>query len=369
MPRTERVVLSAPGKLVLAGEYAVLHGRRALVAAVSRRVRLSVSATARAATALPATSSSAVDGAVRSPGPGAGSPAAGAGSLGSAAMPPELRLAMASAARRLGLAPTDAMLAPDPALEALLQPSLDVGALLSPGGVKLGLGSSGAGAVLGAAAIFHSAGLDLASPSMRTRVFEAALEGHRAVAPSGSGVDVAASALGGVLSFVRGAEHGAPRVAPERTDAPAAVSVVWSGTPVRTSEFVRAVGAFEASAPAEHRASIARIGDAADAFVDAWRAGDGPALLDATREHHAALGALGEAAHVPIVDDRLARLASLAEAARGALKPSGAGGGDVALAFFPDPACCANFETRVLEEGFDLVPLALGADGAREEAA
>ena len=58
-----------------------------------------------------------------------------------------------------------------------------------------------------------------------------ALDGHRAVAPEGSGADVAAATLGGVVRFRReAARDAAPVDWPEGL----AIDVVWTGSPART---------------------------------------------------------------------------------------------------------------------------------------
>jgi phosphomevalonate kinase len=64
----------------------------------------------------------------------------------------------------------------------------------------------------------------------------------------------------------------------------------------------------------------------------------------------------------------LARVAALAEAHGGGAKPSGAGGGDVALAFFDDEDRAEAFRGACRLERLALVPLAIGVEGVRVEA-
>jgi phosphomevalonate kinase len=64
----------------------------------------------------------------------------------------------------------------------------------------------------------------------------------------------------------------------------------------------------------------------------------------------------------------LARVAALAEAHGGGAKPSGAGGGDVALAFFADEDRAEAFRGACRLEGLTLVPLAMGVEGVRLDA-
>jgi phosphomevalonate kinase len=50
-------------------------------------------------------------------------------------------------------------------------------------------------------------------------------------------------------------------------------------------------------------------------------------------------------------------LATLAAAFGGAAKPSGAGGGDVAVALLPDPEARAHFERACDDAGFHRIPV------------
>jgi phosphomevalonate kinase len=152
--------VSAPGKLMVSGEYAVLEGAEAVVAAVDRRAYVQLN---RAA-AQPATSASHTQ----------------------PTLPPEVLSTRACVEARFGPVPG-----------AL---SVDVSEL-QQGGKKLGLGSSAAAAAATAAALLRAHGRDLADPAARALCLELSLQGHRAVAPEGSGADVAASVLGGFVRF------------------------------------------------------------------------------------------------------------------------------------------------------------------------
>ncbi|HEY1956626.1 MAG TPA: hypothetical protein VGH28_13480 [Polyangiaceae bacterium] len=129
--------VAAPGKLVIAGAYAVLEGAPALVVAVNRR-------------------------AYAFDGPGESTT--------------EVRAALAK------------------------PPAVDVSELQHEG-TKLGLGSSAAALVAAIALRAALRGGDLASESTRRAIFARAREVHAEVQGGGSGVDVAASTYGGVLRY------------------------------------------------------------------------------------------------------------------------------------------------------------------------
>ncbi len=76
------------------------------------------------------------------------------------------------------------------------------------------------------------------------------------------------------------------------------------------------------------------------------------------------MAALGRAADVPIVTPALHRAESLAEELGGGAKPSGAGGGDVGVAFLPDRAAAATFSSRVRAAGVNILDLNVDLEGA-----
>lgn len=318
--------VSAPGKLMISGEYVVLEGAEAIVAAVDAR--------------LVALGSDPADD---------GSSGASARSPDDAGLPPEAVLTRQRAEDVLG--PTDMSL------------TLDRSAL-NRDGRKLGLGSSSAASAAVAGAVLAWHGQDPAAH--RDRVLEWALAGHRAVAPQGSGADVAAATLGGVVRYRRERPEEAAQVAlPDRL----AIDVVWTGTPARTSELVAKVRALESSDPASYRAAMDRLAEAAAGLAGALGSGDAGAAVEAAGRHGEAMDALGRAAGAPIVTDSLREVARLAAAHGGASKPSGAGGGDVALAFFEGDDAKIAFRGACDDAGLALLTLRIGDEGVRLDGA
>ncbi|MEM9057456.1 MAG: hypothetical protein AAGD86_08265 [Pseudomonadota bacterium] len=178
---TGAVDASAPGKLVLTGEYAVLDGAPAVSMAISRRAIVRVE---------PAS-----DFCVRAPGFLSGSVRFAVdadGRLRWLAGDPDVR-------RRLAL--VDRVVAPllagrAPAPFAL---RLDTRAFFAADGRKLGLGSSAALTAALSAALTRHLGLPAQTPDA---FLAAALERHRRVQGGrGSGVDLATSLHGGVIEY------------------------------------------------------------------------------------------------------------------------------------------------------------------------
>jgi phosphomevalonate kinase len=268
------MIVRAPGKAFLSGEYAVLHGAPAVVVAVSRHVR------ARLET-----------------GPA-----------------PRLSPFLAELLRRRPAPPGTYPVADSSALEA-------------PGGGKLGLGSSAAVTVAAAGALLARDGRPLHDPAVRAELLRLCVASHRAAQDGrGSGGDVAASVYGGV---VRVALHaGEVEVTPAELPDGFCLRFFRLGGSVSTPEMLRRVEELAAAEGARHAALMDALVGAAEDF------GHDP--IASMRAQLRRLTALGVAAGVEIVPRVAWALAAAAEAVGGAAKPSGAGGGDLAVALVPE---------------------------------
>jgi phosphomevalonate kinase len=224
---------------------------------------------------------------------------------------------------------------------------IDTSAFHDPEGRKLGVGSSAAAAVVAAALL----GRD--HRGSRAELLSLAVEAHRdAAGGTGSGVDVAASLFGGVIAAPR--QPGPVLELAPRIEG-LSLFVLATGQSASTAGMVATV---EASPgwPARARSMSAL----AEAGIAAWLAQDAAAYLDVVRRYGQAMLELGREAGVSIVDARLERLMERAAQEGGAAKPSGAGGGDVAIAFAPNPGLGARLAA---ECGFALVPIGVDPRG------
>ena len=282
----------APGKLMLAGEYAVLIGGPSIVAAVDRYV------------------------------------VAGLGNQD-------------RGYRLIGAEADDAL--PRITLETCGHPALlenlwvDVSQLYADDGQKMGLGSSAASIV----AICRAAGVK------KDGLLEVAQDAHRRLQHgAGSGADVAASALGGVLHYQLahsvlegwGLWSGAPDYPiTQAIELPQdlRVEAIWLGEPASSTELVGRVAAHQNVDSTEAMHSIIA---SAKQMLAGCMTNDTRLFLKGAQAADKAMEALGAATGAPIIVDAHRELRRALEGTPMVCKPSGAGGGDFSLVFGPADA-------------------------------
>jgi len=332
----KRITASAPGKLFLTGEYAVLAGAPALVAAVDRHARVHVALE-----------------------PGAG---------------PLVVESLAEGQRRV---------VADPAHDALALGGGDAGAVLAAlrvtrdaapslaatraevlvdtrgflaDGRKLGLGRSAATVTAAVAAFLAAVGRQ-----DRREVLDAALAAHALFQDGrGSGADVAAAVRGGVLEFRRDGARVAvvPRTLPRGLH----LLVAWSGEGVATDPMLQR---FAARTREPHAlGELVAVSQRAAAAVER---GDGAELLDAVASTADLLARLGDETGIAIVTPALARLMTAARRVGAVAKPSGAGGGDCGIALATSAAQADAVRAAWRAEGIMPLPVAIAAEGVRHE--
>lgn len=354
---TVRLALSAPGKLVLLGEYAVLFGAPAAIMAVNRRAQVELVAadgplwSVRAPGLLsgPARFGLAADGRVRWADP----PHA-----------PEARLPLVEGV-------LSAMVAAGMLDVGSVRPAdliLDTRAFFRgdpPHRIKLGLGSSAAVTVAFASGLARWSGRDdlVADRGgwLRTLVaLHRTLQGGR-----GSGLDVATSLLGGGIEF-RLDPTGSVATA-EALPIPEGLHLVflWTGRVADTSSFLEQLDHRMASDGGAVTRALDQLGEIAQSGVTALRSGRIESVLDAVDATCDALERLGHDARLPILSDEHLELGRLARRHNARYKPSGAGGGDIGIAWANDPDAAAATASAAKAAGFHVLDLHPDPDGLR----
>ncbi|MFI8537491.1 phosphomevalonate kinase [Streptomyces aquilus] len=355
------VVRRAPGKLFVAGEYAVVEpGNEAILVAVDRYITVTVSEAAGPGVVV---TSDLAPGAVRHAWQG--------GRLTGGADTPHVVAAIETVAALL-------------AERGLPVPPLDVSisSTLHEEGRKFGLGSSGAVTVATVAAVAAYCGLDL---SLEERYRLAVLASIQ-VEPKGSGGDLAASTWGGWIAYsapdrgvvadlARGGVEAAlrapwPGFSLRRLPAPNGLrlEVGWTGNPASTPSLVAGLHRRTWRGSASHQKFVATTGDFVSAAVTALEEGDAEGLLRQIRRARQELARLDDEVRLGIFTPELTALCDAAEGVGGAAKPSGAGGGDcgIALLAADAPHDISHVRQRWAAAGVLPLPLSPALEGIEE---
>ncbi|MFG2503214.1 phosphomevalonate kinase [Streptomyces sp. NPDC048441] len=370
-PAPAEVVRRAPGKLFIAGEYAVVEpGNPAILVAVDRHVTVTVSGADAGEVVI---SSDLGPRRVRCRWHdsrlvpyGSGDEQRDLGGL----------THVASAVEVVGRLLAERGL-PPPA------PNVAVSSSLHDNGTKFGLGSSGAVTVATVAAVASFCGLEL-SPGTRFRL---AMLATTAIDPRASGGDLAASTWGGwiayqapdraaVLDLARqlGLEEALrapwPGFEVRRLPPPQGLSleVGWTGEPASTTSLVSGLDRRSWRGSTSHQRFVENTNHCVRASIAALERGDRHDLLHQVRRARRELALLDEEVDLGIFTSRLTALCDAAEAVGGAAKPSGAGGGDCGIALLDAEAApdIAHVREQWVSAGVLPLPLRPAPEGNAE---
>lgn len=320
----------APGKLFLTGEYVVLMGAPAVVAAVDRFVDVRLTLDDAPG---PLTVESLAGGTTWVAPVGRNdAPGGDAGAVLAA-----FRAAAARGAIRPHLAATAVV---------------DSRAFLD-GDRKLGLGRSSA-TVAAATAAFLSTG----ERPRRGDILACGLAANALFQEGrGSGADLAAAVHGGVVEVTRAGEG--LGVVPRTLPTGLHLLAGWTGESAPTGLLLARFAAAAARGPR----TLGALADVAKRAAAAVAAGDAQALAAAVDRSADLLERLGAEVDIPIVTPALARLVAAARDVGAVAKPSGAGAGDCGIALARSEAQAAAVRAAWQSVGIVPLPLAVAPEG------
>lgn len=331
------VQADAPGKLVLLGEYAVLDGAPALVAAINRRARVRLHT--------------------------------GQGPDCLVSAPGLLETTIRIQSREMGSWKEQLPLLAEAFrkfprfTESVIEIVMDTREFFrqSPTGpIKLGLGSSAAltTALLGAITEL------LSGPESNPPSIAELLRFHRGLQKGrGSGVDLAAALEGGILSYRLDPSSDQPTFDPVDLPAKLFLSFIWTGRPATTGRFLAALAKAQEARPGETRKILEEMAELSSSGLQALqdqRAEDLAEIIDAYSE---SMEKLGRLIRQPILSEEHRRLRRLARDCGLAYKPSGAGGGDFGMALSRSRDTLAEFESQARALGYAIPKLEIDARG------
>lgn len=339
---------SAPGKLVLVGEYAVLDGARAIAASIGVRARAQVVAIPGDESVFIDTSNgrawyfACTDDGLR----WVGDDPAANGTI--------LSAVCAEIARRPGALESASAFRVSMHTEAFFN-------RIGGAWTKLGLGSSAAVLVALVGALSTELQLRLSQDALLALCHAAhcRFQGGR-----GSGLDVAAAINGGVICARAGSASGPVEASPCGWPDGMSILPIWSGVGASTRELLVRFDRYRGENPDEYRRHLVRLKARSEQACAAWAEGSAGDCLTAVALYDEALRAFDHAAGIGIVTAVHEDIRRLVEGQGAVYKTSGAGGGDFGLALTDSPerleavrAACRQRGLMVLDEPFAVAGL------------
>ncbi|MFD1453718.1 phosphomevalonate kinase [Oceanobacillus sojae] len=219
-------------------------------------------------------------------------------------------------------------------------------------GSKYGLGSSAAVVTAVVSAILKRF---LPYEPSKQLIFKLASISHVITQGNGSGADVAASSYGGLLQYssfqadwllrayndvdtiTKLAESYWPYFTVKSIKLPATIHMCigWTGSPAFTSSFISKFRDLKDSNPSQYEQFLSESRVAVSNFLNGVTYADPVQIIEGIRLNRRALAELGRNGGVDVETPALTDLCDLAEQHGGVGKPSGAGGGDCGIAFLP----------------------------------
>jgi len=337
--------VSAPGKMIIIGEYAVLEGAPALVCAVDRRAFISVNR------------KNSSEFLVSSPSLGLEPQPFVINSLGRVRFDPcldescEKRFGFFRRIFEAALDYTYAAGAHLPALEIELDTDDFYSKELHS---KYGFGSSAALTTALIKAVCISAGIN-AEPA---EIFKASLDiHHKAQGNLGSGIDIAASNFGGILVYERSLDPSSQLKVPRQVQPWPEMQIlpIWTGRSASTRRMVSGVGQLREEQPALYKEILERLSEISAAGCQAYQEQQADVFLECAASFYSSLEFLGAKSNMPIISESHANINKLVTECGGKYKPSGAGSGDIGLAFSSDPEITGKIKEKLIEEEIKLL--------------
>lgn len=319
-----RITASAPGKIILLGEYAVLEGAPALVSAINRSARVSIEPNSKDSFQVFAVNLN--------------FPAAGF------VINQNLKIDFMAKTGKVARARLHLFKS---VLEHLisewqvhLRPfkmTIDSSEFFSPDGdAKYGLGSSAAVTVALIKALnrYH-----FNKPITPPDLYRLALRAHHhAQGKKGSGVDISASVFGGLQKFtIPDFEHN-HYPDPEFIGYPSSLIMlpVFAGYAVSTTNYIKGFKHFKSDKPMQFQALINDLTQLSESGIRYLSQGNIGKFQSTITEYFGRLDNLGKMAKIEIISPAHKEISEIVTNCGGVYKSSGAGGGDIGIAFCDD---------------------------------
>ncbi|GAA6117321.1 phosphomevalonate kinase [Apilactobacillus kunkeei] len=246
--------------------------------------------------------------------------------------------------------------------------------LNSEDGKKYGLGSSAAVTVATIKALNELYGLHLS----KLQIFKLAAIAHLRIQGNGSLGDVAASSFGGWIAYSSFdkkwlanqtnlkdvMEQSWPHLIIEQLTPPSDLELLigWTGTPASTSNLLKSV---ESSSNVDrYKQFLVKSKRCINKMINGFKNKDIAVIKNQIKENRSIIVELASFTGIDIETSKLKRLCEIAEEYNGSGKSSGAGGGDCGIAIVEKQSPIKDIELKWTENG--IIPLHLNIYSEKE---
>lgn len=349
------ITAKAPGKMILIGEYAVLHGAKSLVCAMDCYATVIISSSDSNQFIITAPSLSIPDLLFN---------------INSRGQLEFTKSAQSDVLNKLGFFKT--------VFEEINQIIQSRGYQFKPikieintddfystnGEYKYGFGSSAAMTVALIKALLTS--INFQSFYTINDFLQLAFRAHRkAQGNLGSGIDIAASVYGNILTYQLSDENGIPtgHGQPVNRWDDLYVVPIWAGHSTSTRKMMRSVDDFKESSPKIFDQIITKLIDCSENGCNSYINRDRATFFKCIREFNNILSELGKQSNTPIVSETHQKLIDLISGTNAVYKPSGAGGGDIGVAFCNSVDDMENVRQKLKNSEFQILDFNIAGDG------
>jgi phosphomevalonate kinase len=232
---------------------------------------------------------------------------------------------------------------------------------------KIGLGSSAAmtvALIVGLACFFRN---EKDIMPNKEKLFRFACDTHfRVQGNRGSGIDIASSVYGGIniynidaLDESKDISHTFP-VSPVNE---IYMLPVWSGVSASTRDFLIQVEKFRTSSESDYQNIITRLKVLSESGCVMYKEKNIADFIDVIHDYYKVLDDFSKLSNIPIVSEIHTKVAEIVYTNGGVYKPSGAGGGDIGLAFSDSSNVLENIEKELSQQSIKTLPLEISTQG------
>ncbi len=251
---------------------------------------------------------------------------------------------------------------------------------------KIGFGSSAAAAAAAVAAVLAFNGHSISERKTRDIIYKlSAMAHYYAQGKVGSAFDVAASTYGGVFVYkrldekwlIKEMESGRPArdiagsrwpgFSVEHLSIPDSFEMLvgWTKGSASTSAMIRQMNLFREKSPDEYKKCFDNIAGLVNELIKEWKKGNKERILELLRKNEDLLRELGQKSGVNIETPELKKLSDIANRCGGAGKLSGAGGGDCGIAVSFDKNISDAVRKEWKKAGLYLIDAKIDMEGVK----